>query len=265
MPRVEAFASQEPESVQIRRNHRSTAIAATVTICLGMAACASGSDPSEAADAPPASQDQSGTIAPAAPSTAAEPPSGGGGGGQNGSNIDWATVDLTTIDWATLDLSTIDWRAIEDNPTGEKLSEDDRAIIQSRLFPGSATVTIGDESGEGQSFLCASGHENTESDVYSFSSYTESELGGMRVRVGFDVRDESGTGQTSGDATFELQIIDVRLQNPDISWAMTSAESVTIDGRNVSVSGLFDDLLTDDVVEAIPGSLNGECGDTSRM
>lgn len=171
----------------------------------------------------------------------------------------------TTIDWATIDMATVDWRAIEANPTIEDVSDEDVALIQSRVDPGSATVTLGAETGEGQSFLCAAGHENTESDVYSFSSYTESELGGMRVRVGFDVRDESGTGQTSGDVTYELQIIDVSLQNPNISWAMTSADSVTIDGRNVSVSGLFDDLLTDDVVEAIPGSLEGECGDTSRM
>jgi hypothetical protein len=246
-----------------RAGTRSVAIVATLALTLVLAACASGGSSSSSADAPPASQGQPDATTPEGPTMTARPPSGDGG--QDGSNIDWATVDLTTIDWASMDMSTVDWQAIEDNPTAENVSAEDLALIQSRVDQGSATVSLGDETGEGQSFLCASGHENTESDVYSFTSYTEVELGGMRVRVAFDVRDESGSGQTSGDVEYESQIIDVNIQSPELHWEMTAVNSVTIDGRSVSMSGSFDDLLTDDVVEAVAGSLVGECGDTSRF
>jgi hypothetical protein len=255
----------EDEFVQIRSGGRSATLAATLAASLVLAGCASGPVASGTGAASPQSQDQPQASAPAAaPSTAAGPPSGGGG--QDGSNIDWATVDLTTIDWATMDLGTVDWVAIEDNPTAENLSADDQALIRSRLDPGRATVELGDQTAETQTlFLCASGHENTRSDVYSFTSYTELELAGMRVRVAFDVRDESGTGQTSGDVVYEMQIVDVNIRSPEVHWQMTEAESVTIDGRTVSVSGTFDDLLTGSVVEEVLGSLKGDCGDTSRF
>jgi hypothetical protein len=65
------------------------------------------------------------------------------------------------------------------------------------------------------------------------------------------VRDESGTGQASGDVVYEMRIIDASVQNPEIHWAMISADSVSIAGRSVSVAGIFDDLLTEGVVEEI--------------
>jgi hypothetical protein len=238
-----------------------------VIIALTVAACGSGAPASVApssTDPAPTSDANQPAESEAPPSTAAEPPAGGGG--QDGSSIDWATVDLTTIDWATIDLGTVDWQAIEDNPTATNVSEEDQALIQSRIFLGRATLTLGGDTSDGESqFRCAEGHEATESDVYSFSSGAEVELGGLRVIVEFDVRDESGTGQVSGDVVYEIEIHGGSLTNPELSWAMTSADAVTIDGRNVSVSGTFDDLLTEGAVEAAPGTFIGECGDLSRF
>jgi hypothetical protein len=85
------------------------------------------------------------------------------------------------------------------------------------------------------------------------------------VIVVFDVRDESGTGQTSGDVAYEMEMYGGSASNPDLHWEMTTADSVTIAGRSVSVSGTFDDLLTEGAVEAVQGSFVGECGDLSRF
>ncbi len=243
--------------MQIRPVAPSSAL--VMTLALVLAACTSGSGESGSSDAPRTSQDQPGASAPAAPSSAPEPPSGGGG--QDGSGIDWATVDLTTIDWATIDLRAIDWRAIEGNPTAENLSEDDSAVIESRINRGSATVIIGDTVYEPEYFLCASGHENTESDVYSFSTLTTFDIDGAQVDLQFGVRDPSGTGQTTGDGVeYELDI-DAGAEN---LWAMV-VDSVVIDGYTISVSGTWNDQRTPGVDEAIPGSLEAECGDTSRF
>ncbi|MBW2380567.1 MAG: hypothetical protein JRG70_13620, partial [Deltaproteobacteria bacterium] len=42
---------------------------------------------------------------------------------------------------------------------------------------------------------------------------------------------------------------------------MPSGETViTIDGDHVTAEGLFDDLVTDDVFEQVPGTLDATCG-----
>ncbi len=204
------------------------------------------------------------------PTTAAapddQPTSGDPGGSIDGSDIDWATVDLATIDWVNIDMRTIDYRAISANPTAGDLDQATSDFIASRIFPGSATLTIGDEVWEFDSFDCAFGHENTESDVFSFTSNSFGEHSdGTRVQMQANIWDDSGQGRYEGaDLTHETSINDIEdFENPVVDWNMSAPTGVTLNGDLVSVAGEFDNALTDEV-EAVPGTLEAECSTTSR-
>ena len=195
-----------------------------------------------------------------------QPTSGDPSGSIDGSDTDWATVDLTTIDWVNIDMRTIDFQAISANPTAADLDEATSALIASRIFPGSATLTIGDEVWEFDNFVCAFGHENTQSDVFSFSSNSFGEHSdGTRVQMQADIWDRSGQGRYEGDdLTHETYINDIEdFDNPVVDWNMSAPSGVTLNGDFVSVAGDFDNALTDEV-EAVPGTLEAECGTTSR-
>lgn len=206
------------------------------------------------ADADPASDD--------AATEDAEAPSGG----QDGSDIDWASVDLTTIDWETIDMRTVDYEAIVDNPTAANLSEETQALVNSRLNPGRATLTIGDMSWEFDNFLCAVGTESTESSVYTLTTNTFADMDGTRVQIQATIRDDSEQGRLVGDGlVHEVQVDDISdFENPSVEWRMRGSEGVTIDGYELFAEGTFDDGLTLDD-EALPGTLVGTCGDQSRI
>ena len=234
-----------------------------------VAACGSGgatdtTQPDEAASSPDTTAAPA-TTAPAdtAPeTTAAEEPRPS----QDASQIDWATVDLTTIDWATIDMNQIDFEAIRDNPTAANLDEESRSLIQSRMDPGHATLTIGDQTYEFETFLCAYGHDATQSSVYSFSSDTRGQVGEAQVQMQANIRDESGQGRHEGDGlTHEVFIADISdFENPSISFEMNAAEGIVIDGNDVTAEGSFDDKLTEGTIEDIPGTLEATCGTASR-
>jgi hypothetical protein len=232
-----------------------------------LAACggATSDATSDATSNPPASDAPMSEPPAAAPSAAGEPPASEPP--TDGTNIDWATVDLTTIDWETIDLRTIDWVAIEDNPTAENLGEEVGPIIQSRLNRGSATLTIGDEVFEFASFDCASGHDNTESTTFSFTTNSFEAFDGVRTQMQFTIEDPSSSGQTEGEGVrHRIDFDDIDdFENPSISWYMREAGSVSLDGYELSVSGTFDDQLTDGVFEDVPGTLEAECSDMSRF
>lgn len=187
---------------------------------------------------------------------------------QDASAIDWATVDLTTIDWATIDMAQVDLDAAAENPTAENLDEDTVALIQSRMEPfdpGSATLTIGDQTWEFDSFVCAFGHEATSSDVYSFSSDSRGEHEGAAVQMQANIRDDSGEGRYEGDGlTHDVFITDISdFENPSIDLQFFGPSGIVIDGNTVTAEGLFDDELTDEI-EEIPGTLEATCGTASR-
>lgn len=195
-----------------------------------------------------------------------QPDSGDPTGSIDGSSIDWATVDLTTIDWANIDMRTIDYQAISANPTAVNLDEATTTLIGSRILPGSATLTIGDQVWEFDNFVCAFGHQNTESDVFSFTSNSFGEHSdGTRVQMQAEIWDKSGQGRYEGDGlTHETYINDIEdFDNPVVDWNMSAPTGVTLNGDVVSVAGDFDNALTDEV-EAVPGTLEAECGTTSR-
>lgn len=251
---------------------------ALVALTVVLAACGGGGDTATSTtSAPPA--DPAGTDSPTptdapvietsttlAAASDDQPMSGDPSGSIDGSDIDWATVDLTTIDWANIDMNTIDFQAISANPTAAELDEATSALIASRIFPGSATLTIGDEVWEFDNFVCAFGHDNTQSDVYSFTSNSFGEHSdGTRVQMQANVRNESGDGRVEGDGlTHETFINDIEdFDNPAVDWEMNAPTGLTIDGSFVSVVGEFDNGLTDGN-DAIAGTLEAECGTTSR-
>lgn len=195
-----------------------------------------------------------------------QPDSGDPTGSIDGSSIDWATVDLNTIDWANIDMRTVDYQAINANPTVADMDEATMTLIGSRILPGSATLTIGDEVWEFDNFVCAFGHENTQSDVFSFTSNSFGEhTDGTRVQMQAEIWDKSGQGRYEGDdLTHETYINDVEdFDNPVVDWNMSAPTGVTLNGDLVSVVGDFDNGLTDEV-EAVPGTLEAECGTMSR-
>ncbi len=254
----------QQEDASLNRS-RARVFAAAIALVLILAACASdggAADPTP--DSPSAGAPMSEPAA-AEPSvadetTAPEPRT-------DVSGVDWATVDLTTIDWATVDMRQVNWRVIGDNPTASELSEEAIAHIRSRRNPGHATLTIGDQVFEFDNFDCASGHENTESDTFSFTTNSFGEFDGVRTQMQFTVSDESSTGQTEGEGVrHRISFDDIDdFENPSIDWSMGGADSVSIDGYELSVSGTFNDGLTEGVTEEIPGTLEAECSDESRF
>lgn len=187
-------------------------------------------------------------------------------GGEDGSDIDWATVDLTSIDWENIDMRTVDFDAIQDNPTAADITEDMRASILSRVNPGNATLTIGDMTWEFDNLLCAIGTESTESAVYTLTTDTVGDLDGTLVQIQATVRDDSEQGRVEGDdLEHEVLIQDISdFENPAVDWRMRGSDGVTIDGYELTAEGAFDDLLTPED-EALPGMLVGTCGDGSRI
>jgi hypothetical protein len=164
-----------------------------------------------------------------------------------------------------IDMSQVDFTALEDNPTAANLEAETIALIGSRMNPGSATLAIGEQTWEFDSFLCAFGHGATQSDVYSFSSDTRGDHEGVRVQVQANIRDSSGAGRFEGaDLVHDVFITDVtNLGNPIIDLSFNAPEGIRIDGNDLMAEGVFDDKLTD-TIEAIPGTLVARCGDGSR-
>ena len=79
-------------------------------------------------------------------------------------------------------MSQVDMEAIGDNPTVPDLDEETLALISSRMDPGNATLTIGDQTWEFVSFGCAFGHDAIQSEVYAFSSNSFGEHEGLESR-----------------------------------------------------------------------------------
>lgn len=240
---------------------------ASIALALMLAACASDAPadatspaaPGSTADAPMSAPPDTAPSTPEGPS-APEPPN-------DGTDIDWATVDLTTIDWATIDMQTVDWEAIQDNPTTSDLDQEQIGLIGSRMNRGSATLTIGDEVFEFDTFACARGHDNTESQTYSFTTNSFQTFDGVDTQMQVTIADSSSTGQVTGDGTtHRIDFNDIDdFENPSIDWSMNTPNAVTIDGHTVTVEGVFNDGTTPEVAEEIPGRLEATCSDDSRF
>ncbi|MGA7096332.1 MAG: hypothetical protein WB245_02060 [Acidimicrobiia bacterium] len=244
-------------------------IALAMSLVLG--ACASGQSASDTTEsAEPTTDGTTETVESTTSTTAAgggdvtETTDSGSSGVVDGSDIDWATVDLATIDWENIDLRTVDFEAAQDNPTAANLTADMQAVISSRLNPGNVTLTIGDMTWEFDNFLCAVGLEATQSDTFSLSTNTFGEIDGTRIQLQANIEDDSGQGRLGGDGlTHEVFVDDIEnFDNPAVSWKMVADQGIVLDGYELSAEGVFDDAVTGD---SMPGTLMGTCGDQSRM
>ena len=81
-----------------------------------------------------------------------------------------------------------------------------------------------------------------------------------------NIRDESGQGRFEGDdLTPQVYIEDIDdFDNPSINFEFNAPDGITIEGNTLTAAGLFDDQLTPDTIEEIPGNLEATCGDGSR-
>lgn len=131
---------------------------------------------------------------------------------------------------------------------------------------GSATLVVGDTTYEFDSFVCAFGYDNTESETFSFSSNYIGEIDGVRVQMQLDVEDPTGGDQLMGDAvTQSIHVDDIEdFENPAIS--LSSAQlTATFNGDDIAAEGTFWDAVNDPGRAAeLPGSFTATCGAGSR-
>jgi hypothetical protein len=137
---------------------------------------------------------------------------------------------------------------------------------------GSATLTIGDETWEFSSFACAFGYDATRTNDYSFSSSSLGEhSNGNAVQMQAEIQDGTGQERLEGaGVVYTVYINDIEdFENPAVDWQARGEAPpvgnivVQINGDRVTAEGLFDDKLTELVVEEVPGTLDATCGDQS--
>lgn len=151
----------------------------------------------------------------------------------------------------------------EDGDMNDDDSGDDGGISGE----GSATLTIGDETWETESIFCAFSTEETQNDNVPFtvSGFTETSTGAS-AQIDASVVDLSGAAEISPE-NLTLTIDDVDdFENPSVAWGLNKQEvfggslpDLQIDGKNVTIEGVFDDGLTDGEFEAVPGTFVASC------
>lgn len=183
---------------------------------------------------------------------------GGGDGGArivDATGIDWATVDLTTIDWEHIDMDDVDLVAIADNPTADRVSDADLAIIQERMAgqfgSGAATLTIGDSTWELTGFQCAFESSGVLGDDRTLGTNLIGEMDGVRIQLQIDAYDD-------GTAQFTLDDLD-DFENPSISFLEMTDIAVSVDGDSVRAEGGVTDEATG-TFDVFPMTFEGECG-----
>jgi hypothetical protein len=132
---------------------------------------------------------------------------------------------------------------------------------------GSAALTIGDESWAFDGIFCAFSTEETQNDnvPFTISAFTTSSTG-ARAQLDASIVDLSGAAEMSAE-NLSVTLDDVDdFQNPSVSWSANTFElfggsvpELEIDGKNVTINAVFDDGLTEDEMEAIPGTLVANC------
>lgn len=128
-----------------------------------------------------------------------------------------------------------------------------------------ATVRIGDETWELPNVACRSRTDGS-SPFSLAASIGLIGLGLSELSLYVDIRDDDGEGRQTGDGVVhQVALTEGPLTAPTLSrlGASDSGEmTITIDGPRVTATGTYDDRLTADVVEAVPGTVEAECGTT---
>jgi len=135
---------------------------------------------------------------------------------------------------------------------------------------GSATLTIGSESWtvSGVFLSCAFSPEEAGNAGVSFSmsGVTETEEG-ARLQLDATIQDPEEQGRYQGQGVIHsISIDDVgNFENPAVGWSVLtgafgpSVDLIQVDGKSVTAEAMFDNQLTDAVVEKTPGTLKGTC------
>lgn len=134
---------------------------------------------------------------------------------------------------------------------------------------GSATLTVGDQVYEFDSYYCFQGAD-TGNDRVSFSSGAIGEIDGVRVQLDASIQDVDEGGAMDGASSLHsVSLNDIEdFENPIVSWDavtgfLTSPQwIIEYDGSSVTATITaddgFDDTSTDDW-EQIEGSLTATC------
>lgn len=133
---------------------------------------------------------------------------------------------------------------------------------------GSGTLTIGDESWTFDDIFCAFSPEESHNDRVSFTATAFGEsASGVRIQFDASIQDTEEQGRYEGDGVIQtISVNDVEdFENPSLGWSsMTgligpSDSIIQVDGKNVTGEAVFDDELTDGVIEEVPGTLEATC------
>lgn len=131
---------------------------------------------------------------------------------------------------------------------------------------GTATLTIGDQVYEIDGVGCIFSAEEAQNPDFPFNLSGFGEVDGHRAQLNADIYDPSGEERTEGEGvSHNISYVDIDdFENPTVDWTdvgglLGSSETVlTIDGKHVSGTGVFDDGRTDEF-EQIEGTLEVDC------
>jgi len=140
-------------------------------------------------------------------------------------------------------------------------------IPENTNTPGSATLTVGDQTWEFDNYYCVRGIENTGNSRVSFSSGAFGEFNGVNTQLDATILDMDELSSMEGDGTIHsVTIEDIdNVENPIVSLSAqsgffgTPAYEIAYDGNIVTAETVFDDDMTEEI-EAIPGTLTAVCG-----
>ena len=132
---------------------------------------------------------------------------------------------------------------------------------------GSGTLTIGDMTWEITGVGCVFSAEEAGNPDFPFNlaGFAESE-DGARLQLSADIYDPSGEERLEGDGvSHNISLYDVsNLMDPTVDWSdvggLFGGEEtvITINGKNISGEGVFDDGNTDEF-ESVPGTMEITC------
>ena len=133
---------------------------------------------------------------------------------------------------------------------------------------GSATLAIGNDSWSFDDVFCAFSPEDAGNDRVSFTLSAFGETAeGVRIQLDATIQDPDEAGRYEGNGViFSVSLDDVEdFANPSVGWLLLTGfftevdPVILVDGKTVTVDTIFDDALTDDVIEEVPGTLRGTC------
>ena len=133
---------------------------------------------------------------------------------------------------------------------------------------GSATLVVGDQTYEFDNYYCFQGSDNTGNSRVSFSSGAFGEVDGVRVQLDASIQDTNEGNAMDGDGTIHsVSLNDIEnFQTPTVGWDSVTGFFgapewvIEYDGATVHAEAEFDDLTTEEELEAVPGTLDAVCG-----